>query len=363
MPWAARRAPALNWGDARGGQRLLDHLARTQYGGEAVAETSERLGFIGEELFLQWPLLLFLCALGLPTLWAWRASRPLCGVLLACVGLGAAVLYGSNRFALEEPARWRLAGAHTPLVVCVSALCVLVLVALERRWMHKMPRVRTSPLWALVSLLCANSARPTTLAPALDQSKAHAAQQYAEEALEACPPGAVLVVSRAGYGDVLHFPLLYAQIALGRRPDVLLIDREMLGHAWYREQLGRAEPSLAGPLEELGRALAHPSLAGDPRLRRLANLPFLHRVFDGERPAVLVGRTSPRLLDGRRALPDHALWHIVARGGPRAGQDSRTARGERRPGGLWLPGEDVDPWVAEMRRLNEVRENARRFAD
>jgi len=359
VPWAARREPLLSWGDARGGQRLLDHLLRTQFSGEAVATHAERLRFLAEELLCQWPLLLLVCALGIPYLLRSTRARRASWALTSCILLGSLVLYTSNRFALEEPSRWRLAGAHTPLVVYMSALCMLSLVALERRMAPSMPRVRTSPLWPLLALLLANSWRPSTLSVALDQSGAHAAERYATEALEACAPESVLLISRAGYGDVLHFPLMYAQLVKHERTDVLLIDRDMLGMPWYREQLARAEPRLAEPLDQLASSLADPRLAGDPRSRRLANLPFIHSLFDGPRPVAVLGSVSQRLLDGRRALADHALWHVAARSGARAGLDPRAGRDRERPGGTWLPSEDTDPWIAELRKLYTARERAR----
>ena len=323
------------------------------------AKHAERLRFLAEELLCQWPLLLLVCALGIPYLLRSTRARRASWALTSCILLGSLVLYTSNRFALEEPSRWRLAGAHTPLVVYMSALCMLSLVALERRMAPSMPRVRTSPLWPLLALLLANSWRPSTLSVALDQSGAHAAERYATEALEACAPESVLLISRAGYGDVLHFPLMYAQLVKHERTDVLLIDRDMLGMPWYREQLARAEPRLAEPLDQLASSLADPRLAGDPRSRRLANLPFIHSLFDGPRPVAVLGSVSQRLLDGRRALADHALWHVAARSGARAGLDPRAGRDRERPGGTWLPSEDTDPWIAELRKLYTARERAR----
>ncbi len=59
---------------------------------------------------------------------------------------------------------------------------------------------------------------------------------YAENALLAAPPGAVIV----GLGDARFGSFLYARYALGLRPDVVFVNPRMLLAPWYHERIERA---------------------------------------------------------------------------------------------------------------------------
>lgn len=63
--------------------------------------------------------------------------------------------------------------------------------------------------------------------------------------LEDAPAGAILLTD----GDESTFSLWYLQSVEGRRPDVIIVDRNLLGFRWYRARLRRHDPALAG-LEE-----------------------------------------------------------------------------------------------------------------
>ncbi len=70
---------------------------------------------------------------------------------------------------------------------------------------------------------------------AMDRRGDDSAVRWARETLRAAPPGAVLVTSQ----DAATFTLWYVRDVLGERPDVLILDRDLWGHAPYRRMIAR----------------------------------------------------------------------------------------------------------------------------
>ena len=101
--------------------------------------------------------------------------------------------------------------------------------------------------------LCA-TALVVTLVPAaaevalywrqLDVHADRTAVDFAARTLDAAPAGAILLAS----GDEATFALWYARYALGRRPDVSVVNEDLLPRPWYRAQVRRLGVPL--PLED-----------------------------------------------------------------------------------------------------------------
>jgi hypothetical protein len=68
---------------------------------------------------------------------------------------------------------------------------------------------------------------------AVREGHSPAVERYLQNTLRSLPPNAALIAS----GDHRLFGFLYAQTALGQRPDVLYIDYEMLSYPWYRARV------------------------------------------------------------------------------------------------------------------------------
>ena len=79
-----------------------------------------------------------------------------------------------------------------------------------------------------------------------DESHDFAVEDYVMNMLE--PLGAEAVVFSAQW-DYLASPSYYFQSVEGLRPDVTVIDRELLMHSWYHEQLRRNHPELISGTE------------------------------------------------------------------------------------------------------------------
>ncbi len=347
VPLAAARDPVVNIGRIDGWPRLAQHLLRVQYDTGLDLPLSRQLPFLVEQLVGQWPLVVLGGVLAFALL-AKRVPRGLfapIAVTLVVTGAGLLLTVG---FPLDEPlVRWRLAGSFVPLVVLTAALLSLALIAIERALDGRLPALGLALALPLATVLLALPFGPTTLATAVDQRGATWAEDYGREVLGACPPDAVLVVSASGYSDVLYFPLLYLQVVRDVRPDVFVLNRDLLPHEWFREELAERRPELAAACARLERAFAE-SQAATPRDVRIVTTSFFPEVHALGRPVAFVTRPSPRLTAGRSVVPGPVLWH--------AG-DVEVSPAP--PAARWLPEHDPDPWVAELRRRTRERDLAR----
>ncbi len=348
VPLAAARDPLVNWGRIDGVERLADHLLRAQYSTGIERAVSNQLAFLAEQLAGQWPLALGACVLAL-VCFPRRVPRAAFASTVLTLVVAAAGIFASVNYPLDlDAAKWRLAGSYVPLVVLVAALCGLGLVALEGA-LARLPRPATALGIPLGVALLALPFPPRTLATSLDQRAATWAEDYARETLAACPPNALLVLSGVGYSDVLHFPLLYLQGCRGMRRDVLLVNRELLQLAWYRDELAARHPELADASARLSQVFASSPLGG-PAERRGATASFFPGLFGGPRPLVFVARPNELVTGGHPVVPGPVLWEERAR-------VERVSSAP--PAWTWLPADDRDPWIAELRRLARERDRAR----
>ncbi len=86
------------------------------------------------------------------------------------------------------------------------------------------------PLWLLLSGYSA-----------ADASQDRTAVEFAQGVLAAAPSRAVLV----SHSDLYSFVLWYEHYVRGSRPDIAIVDADLLDYSWYRDTLIRHEPGLA----------------------------------------------------------------------------------------------------------------------
>ncbi|MBI3968568.1 MAG: DUF2723 domain-containing protein, partial [Chloroflexi bacterium] len=190
-----------------------------------------------------WPGL----ALQVVGLWTlWQSHRPV-------VALLAALALPIVAFAAVFPARDSevyllplfLAGTlcfAVGLLVASRALLDL----LDRRLPSSpRPAARWLPISALVLALLGLFPAGSLLRhyPSLDLSADATAQQYAVTTLAALPPRALLLVE----GDRQAFSLWYLQLVEGRRPDVAVVELNLLTFPWYAARLPQHYPGLTIP--------------------------------------------------------------------------------------------------------------------
>lgn len=89
--------------------------------------------------------------------------------------------------------------------------------------------------------------------PRLSLKEDHQAEQFGQAMLTAAPPGALLLSA----DDRATFTLWYFQYALNRRPDVLVVDQDLLAFDWYLRAL-KLEPSQANQLLTEGQLTNRP---------------------------------------------------------------------------------------------------------
>lgn len=77
----------------------------------------------------------------------------------------------------------------------------------------------------------------------LDLSKDRTAYEYGTKAFEVLEPSAVVIADT----DPHTFTLWYFSYVAGERPDVVVLNKTLLGYPWYRENMGLLHPQVAIP--------------------------------------------------------------------------------------------------------------------
>ncbi len=246
LPVAAARHAPITWGAADTWHGFWDHVLRREYGTfqlapSGIAGASDRM----QTAAAWWDDLL-------EQLGFW-------GVPLAALGILVAVRRDASRLALASVAAVVLAvgimvllgnlpvtdGLHRGIVarfwqqptVHVCAWCgfgVAWLVArLPQRW-H-----RASLAFAGALAIVPAATRYGTM----DRHASTLVRSYGAEILRAAPPGSLLITK----GDLITSTLRYLQAVEGRRPDVRLIDQELMGLPWYPPLIRAAHPEVVLP--------------------------------------------------------------------------------------------------------------------
>ncbi|QDU85525.1 hypothetical protein Pla163_26570 [Planctomycetes bacterium Pla163] len=348
VPLRSHFDPAVDWGDPQTTARFLDHVLRSQYavgGARTSADLLELARLTFEQTIGQ--SLVFMGVGMVAVLAALRRSRAVRWLVLASVW-GAALVFWFVRYPLGELdafTRWsaevRLAPSFQPLFLALFAAAVVALLhALERSRV-----VLVAPLLMAIALVLPDGY--TTVVDGLDDVRAsRGAALWANAALDECPPDALLVVGRIGATDVLGFPLLHAQLVEGRRPDVTVVDRQLLLAPWYREQLARRAPDLSQWLAELGGTL--PSTSDQGRLHRTVGT-ALGALVGGSRHVVWTDPPGPQARGGRAFVPGGVLWFA----------DAMPLEPGAEPSANWIAHEPASPWRELHRRLAIERDGAR----
>lgn len=205
--------PLLDWGGIRDLPSLGRHVSATVYRSWLDWPTAESVGrLIGiAGALLPWPLWMVSCV-GFVDRQV-RATFPWVALgTVAAPGCLFAAAYG-----IPDIAPY----LFVPVVAWSPAVGVGI-ETLSRNWPKPVKLASTLILATGVVVWTAYSR------PQWDFSNAVAARELAIGKLDSCPQNAVLVST----GDNDHFPLLYAQVVLGRRTDVQMVNRDLLRHAW-----------------------------------------------------------------------------------------------------------------------------------
>ncbi len=273
LPLAARRHPVMNWGNPSTATTFWRTITRRQYvsgGHSGVTATLHELATFATMLWHQWfPGLLALAVVGLVVLfrrsrgWFWFS-------VVFLVFMGPVVTIVTD---FQVATSDKLANADDKALVSVfyipSYLLVATLIALGGWWLATWVAGRLGadpsgaardgaapgatadegaprsarPLLA-IALAAVLAAVPLGLAGAsvggISMHDYRFADAYIHNVFSVARPHALVMVDR----DQFDFPLMYAQMVEHLRPDVVVLDQELLRRSWYLQDLAYQRPAL-----------------------------------------------------------------------------------------------------------------------
>jgi len=262
LPLAAAADPPLSWGDVRGPRDLLRLLARADYGSFRLdpAALGHRGGVNHAVHYLAslpasfgWPGL----ALLVPGVIA-LVRLPLLGLAVAGFAILQCLFFSRIHFPLEPPVfRGVVERFHLlPHLVLALVAGLGSGIVLARR------AGRTRRLAGAALLLAALLPPLLTHGARVSQRGNRFVERLAADVLAGVPTGGVLFVR----GDVLHNAIAALQHAEGARPDVSLVDQELMTYDWYVRSLRRRDPTLLPPLGLADRVVLRDGSAVDGRV-------------------------------------------------------------------------------------------------
>ncbi len=234
LPVAASRSPVMNWGNPNTAARVWHHVTGQQYRAyfaSSAGETARQAGRAARYLAREWsppwlPLVAAVALAGFVRLF--RRDRPAFAFLALVVAadLGWILVYP----VLNDQDAYLLPTFAAIVIAAGAGVEGLLLAA------------RTTP--ARRAAVAAMVALPLIAGVSnwryRDRSRFTVAEDYAENALRAMEPGALLLT-----GDwQLWAPMFYRIEADERRTDVVPIETGLLLRRWYFEHLERRYPDL-----------------------------------------------------------------------------------------------------------------------
>lgn len=233
LPLRAAQNPTLNWGDPRTLEKLIWHVTGKQYRVNLFSSSLDHI--LGQAAYFGQ---------------LWLRQFTLVGALLSLIGLGR--LWQRGRHFL----------IFTLLIVSFDVLYAVNYDIAEDIEAYYLPTFLVTAFWlglgAAQVLAWAADKSPGSLAVATvllvlsplaplwanyhvnDKSDYYIAYDYATNTLKHIEPGGLLLTR----DWQLYSPLLYLQHVEGMRPDVAVIDTELLRRSWYYLYLQEQYPSL-----------------------------------------------------------------------------------------------------------------------
>ncbi len=352
LPIAAHHASPVSWGDTGTWSGFWTHVLRREYGtfrlaspgvasGSSAASTATAFA---SDIFQQigwWGLPLVV--LGVAAAVRARQGKPLSLVLLVAPLLSVGVLALLGNLPVTDPLHHAIVARFWQqpyLFVCV--LCGLGLSDLAR----------FIPRWTPVLAVAIAVAIPVLRFSSMNRHDSRLVQSYGAEILRAAPEHALLLTR----GDLITNTTRYLHFVEHGRPDVSIVDLELLGFGWYaRRQHGIVLPG----------ARYAPGAPDGFTLAALLDANF------GRRPILLCGgpRRGDHSADARYGFWPFGLCEIVHKGTEPVNVDhwlaaSKAAlphfdfRGQARPAGSFEAVAWNDYWEVRQDRAAQLLEIA-----
>jgi hypothetical protein len=235
LPLRSLADPLLDWGDPSNVQRLLRHVAGSQYRVWLFASKEgfslNLVAFLRELVTLPGLPLIVAALAGMFAMW--RRDRP----GLARLGLGFVIgsLWASG-YEIHD---------LTPYFL-IPRLCLAGLGIAGLAFVFPLGHRRTGRVLLVVIPLAAALILGVQRWPGQTRRGDTFVRFYATSLLTTLPPNTILLTR---YWDLVVSPILYLQQVEGLRRDVTVVDTELLRRSWYFPQLRRTDPALLEPIE------------------------------------------------------------------------------------------------------------------
>lgn len=221
--------PPLAWGDPSSPDRWLAHITAAMYRPYFLAvplvDEAARVPLAVALAMRQagW-VVAALAALGVGWLWSYHRAFTAIAALIALYFAAFAILYNARDGEVYL--------LPTILLAALSAGIGANWLLTMRRWQPALVVVLgMSVVWQVTSAWSA-----------VDASGDYQARTWIDDTLAAAPRAGVVHTLT----DEHTFGMWYAQYGLGERPDLAIIDDRLLQFDWYRQQVLRQHPRLAG---------------------------------------------------------------------------------------------------------------------
>jgi transmembrane protein TMEM260 (protein O-mannosyltransferase) len=239
LPWAASRSPAMNWGNPRSLQEIWWHITGRQYrvfftfsSAAMGAQFIEFCRMALREFGFAWlPLTLFLAVAGLAS--AYKRDRTVFWFLLLI--LLADLAYSLSYEIAEDKDAYYL-----PAFISIA-----IAAGLGVRWLIQLAAAGHSSMWrpyaaAATAIVLAAVTAFATNWPFNNRRRYFIADDYVENLFSTIAPNGLLLTQDWQVAS----PMLYAQEIEQRRPDVKVVDINLLRRSWYFDYLTHAHPDL-----------------------------------------------------------------------------------------------------------------------
>ncbi len=232
LPVRAAQSPALNWGNTVTLERFLWHFSGKQYRVWIFSSTeaaARQLKYFVTSLPSEFAYIgLILAFVGCMLLW--RTNRKLfVGIMLL---FSTCVLYSINYDIHDIDSYFLLAYLCVALLAGCGLLQVFV-------WFKTGTGMRSSVIFTLIAIV--------SLSPAVlhyqknDESKNFLVEDYTLNMFNSLKPNALIFSYQWDYWLSASY---YYQIVRGVRPDVVVVDKELLRRSWYLAELENRFPWL-----------------------------------------------------------------------------------------------------------------------
>lgn len=250
LPLADSRHATVSWGEADTWHGFWTHVLRREYGTFQLAasgiaapgDPTATVGAFVEDLARAmgwWGLPgLLLAAAGCAA--CWRAGERWAGLgrmLVVPPLLAVAVMALLGNLPVSDPLhRGIVARFWQQPDIFFFAWCGAGVALFDRR--------AGTPRWLAPALAATIAAVPIAVRYAsMDHHRDRLVASYGTEILRAAPPGAVLFTK----GDLITNSVRYAQVAARMRPDVRVVDLELLGFPWEVQRVRSMHPDVTIP--------------------------------------------------------------------------------------------------------------------